>query len=59
MAASISKNNDKAKVVVCAVAGSFGFSQLYPEQEYTIVSFVGGCTRPVEGAACKGPAGCM
>ena len=41
-AASISKNNDKAREVVRPVAGSFGFSQLKPDQEYATVSFVVG-----------------
>ena len=31
LAASISKNNDKAREVVCAVAGSFGFSRFDAE----------------------------
>ena len=56
MAAS---NNNKAREVVRAVAGSFGFSQLKPEQEYAIFSFVGGTDVFVSLPTCYGKSLCF
>ena len=57
MAASICKNNDKARDVVQRCRSPLPPLRFLREGPASETS--GACARPVEGAACEGPAGRM